>query len=52
MQTVSHEDLLNEFIGEKDSPERIEFENELKADVLAFRFKEISHKQKDLNSKC
>lgn len=46
METTSHDDLLNEIIGEQETPERIEFENELKADILAYRFKEIRKKRK------
>ena len=38
--------VLNEFIGKPNSIERISFENELKADVLAFKLKELRKKQK------
>ncbi len=41
MKTISNEEILNEFIGAPDTPERISFENELKADVLAFKLKEL-----------
>jgi len=47
MKTTSHNELLNEIVGQQGTPERTEFENELKADVLAFKFKEL-RKQKHL----
>ena len=47
MKTVSHNELLNEIVGQQGAPERTDFDNELKADVLAFKFKEL-RKQKQL----
>lgn len=41
MKTVTHEEMLSRFVGEQGTPERIEFENELKAEILADRFKEL-----------
>lgn len=46
MKTVTHEEMLSRFVGEPGSPERIEFENELKAEVLAHRFKELRQMKK------
>ena len=45
METVSNEQILDEFIGEKGSQGRVAFENELKADVLAYKFKELRKKK-------
>ena len=45
MKTVSNEQILDEFIGKKGSEEREAFENELKADVLAYKFKELRKKK-------
>lgn len=47
MKTISHNEVLNRFIGEPGTAKRIEFENELKADILAYQFKEL-RKQKQL----
>lgn len=41
MKTTSHKELLNEIVGKEDTPERIAFDNELKAEVLAYKFKEL-----------
>ena len=41
MKTATHEEMLNRFVGETGTPERIEFENELKAEILAHRFKQL-----------
>jgi HTH-type transcriptional regulator / antitoxin HipB len=41
MKTVSHEEVLNRFVGKQGTPERTEFENELKAEILAHQFKEL-----------
>lgn len=41
MKTVTHEEMLNRFVGETGTPERVEFENELKAEILAHRFKQL-----------
>jgi DNA-binding XRE family transcriptional regulator len=45
MKTVIHEEMLTRFIGNPGTPERIEFENELKAEILAYRFKELRQKK-------
>ena len=45
MKTATHEEMLNRFVGEPGTPERIEFENELKADILAHRLKELRKKK-------
>jgi DNA-binding XRE family transcriptional regulator len=45
MKTVSHEEVLNRFIGLQGTPERTDFENELNAEVLARQFKELRKKK-------
>ncbi len=45
MKTISHEDVVNRFIGNTGTPKRIEFENELKAEILAYQFKELRKKK-------
>ncbi|MBT3384453.1 MAG: helix-turn-helix transcriptional regulator [Prolixibacteraceae bacterium] len=45
MKTTSHEDVLNRFIGKQRTPNRMEFEDELKADILASQFKELRKKK-------
>lgn len=45
MKTVTHEETLTRFIGKPGTPERIEFENELKVEILAYRFKELRKKK-------
>lgn len=45
MKTISHNEVLNQFIGKKGTVKRIEFENELKAEILAFQFKELRKKK-------
>lgn len=47
MKTISHDEVLDRFIGKKGTSKRIEFDNELKADILAQQFKEL-RKQKHL----
>ncbi len=47
MKAISHNELLNEIVGQHGTAQRTEFENELKADVLAFKFKKL-RKQKQL----
>lgn len=37
----SHEELLDEVIGKKGTEERERFEDELRAEVLAYRIKEL-----------
>ena len=50
MKTITHKELVNKFIGGKGTAEREAFENELKADVLAYKFKEL-RKKKHLTQK-
>ena len=50
MRTISNEQILDEFIGEKGTPERKAFESELRADILACKFKEL-RKKKQLTQK-
>ena len=45
MKTVTHNEVLDRFIGKKGTPERIGFENELKAEILAYQFKELRKKK-------
>jgi DNA-binding XRE family transcriptional regulator len=45
MKTVTHEEMVSHFIGEPGTEKRIEFENELKAEILAYRFKELRKKK-------
>jgi HTH-type transcriptional regulator / antitoxin HipB len=47
MKTITHDEIVNRFIGEPGTTRRIEFENELKAEILAFQFKEL-RKMKNL----
>ena len=45
MKTISHNEVLNRFIGKQGTLKRVEFENELKAEILAFQFKELRKKK-------
>ena len=45
MKTVSHEEVLNRFVGKQGTTERSEFENELNAEILAHLFKELRKKK-------
>jgi HTH-type transcriptional regulator / antitoxin HipB len=45
MKTVSHEEVVNRFIGKPETENRIRFENELKAEILAYQFKELRKKK-------
>lgn len=45
MKTVSHEEVLNRFVGKQGTVERAEFENELNAEILAHQFKELRKKK-------
>ncbi len=45
MKTVSHEEVVNRFIGKPETENRIRFENELKAEILAHQFKELRKKK-------
>lgn len=47
MKTVTHEKVLIRIIGEPGTPERTTFDNELKAEILAYQFKEL-RKSKNL----
>ncbi len=44
MKTISNKEVLDEFIGKEGSLERMEFEDELRADVLASKFKDLRKK--------
>ena len=46
MKTISNEEILKEFIGEPGTSERVEFEDELRADVLAHKFKQLREMRK------
>ena len=45
MKIITHDEVLTRIIGEPGTPERIEFDNELKAEILAFQFKELRKKK-------
>ncbi len=44
---MMHSELLNEIVGKKGTPDRGEFEDELSADVLAYKIKKL-RKEKHL----
>ena len=44
-KTVTHEEVLNRFIGEPGTENRLRFENELKAEILAQQFRELRKKK-------
>jgi HTH-type transcriptional regulator/antitoxin HipB len=46
MKITNHNDLLDEIIGKQGTDERENFENELKAEILAHKFKELRKKRK------
>ncbi len=46
MKTVSHEKLLDKYIGENGTKERLEFENELQLDILSYKLKELRRQKK------
>ena len=48
MKTISHEKLIDKYIGESGTKERMEFENELHLDILSYKLKEL-RKQKKLS---
>jgi hypothetical protein len=48
MKTISHEELLDKYIGEKETKERMEFENELHLDVLSYKLKELRKQKKTI----
>lgn len=45
MKTISHEEVVTRFIGEPGTLEHIAFENELKAEILAYQFKDWRKKK-------
>ena len=45
MKTVTHEEVVTRFIGEPGTSGRIEFDNELKAEILAYQFKDLRKKK-------
>lgn len=47
MKTTRHDEALTLFVGKQGTPERTEFDNELKAEILAHQFKEL-RKRKQL----
>jgi DNA-binding XRE family transcriptional regulator len=47
MKTTTHDDLLDEIAGKQGTSDREIFESELKAEILAYKFKEL-RKQKKL----
>lgn len=47
MKTTDHEELLNEIAGKPGTTERECFESELRAEILAFKLKEL-RKEKNL----
>ena len=47
MKTITHNELLNEIVGKKGTPDREKFEDELSADVLAYKIKKL-RKEKHL----
>ena len=49
MKTYTEEEILNKHIGKKGTPKRETFDSKLKADVLAYRFKELSKKSTSQN---
>lgn len=46
MKTITHDEVLDRFIGKQWTPERTEFENELKTEILAYQFKKLRKKKK------
>jgi HTH-type transcriptional regulator / antitoxin HipB len=47
MKTTDHDELLDEIVGRQGTIERENFESELRAEILAYKFKEL-RKQKKL----
>ena len=47
MKTTNHDELLNEIAGKQGAAERESFESELRAEILAYKFKEL-RKEKNL----
>ena len=45
MEIFTHEEILDEFIGKRGTPERESFENKSKAYVFAHRLKKLSKKK-------
>jgi len=41
MKTVSHEEMLEKYIGKQGTSERNEYEAELQADVIAYHLKQL-----------
>jgi len=46
MKTTNHDELLDEIIGKEGTIERENFEGELRAEILALKFKELRKKKK------
>ncbi len=45
-ETVSHEDLLNEFIGTTGTPERDKFDAKVQSAVIAYQLKQLRQQKK------
>jgi DNA-binding XRE family transcriptional regulator len=45
MKTISHEEILDKYIGKQGTPKRDEFEAELQVDVIAYHLKQLRIKQ-------
>lgn len=45
MKTTTQDEVLDCFNGNEGTPARIEYENELKTEVLAYQFKELRKKK-------
>ncbi|HOW26466.1 MAG TPA: helix-turn-helix transcriptional regulator [Bacteroidales bacterium] len=41
METISHEKLVDKYIGKKGTPNRLAYEQELQMDVIAYKIKEL-----------
>ena len=46
MKITTHKDLLDEIVGKLGTEERENFESELKAEILAHKFKELRKKRR------
>lgn len=46
LKLYTHDEVLDKHIGTKNSPARVEFEDELKLDILATKIKELRKHQK------
>jgi HTH-type transcriptional regulator/antitoxin HipB len=46
MKTTTHDELLNEIAGKYGTTERESFESELRAEILAYKFRELRKEKK------